>query len=153
MCFLLAPTPHLLVRSVTVTITSRSSFLTSLRARAQRCGVVAPAPGHRAQGGHGPRGTEAGEQETGEPLSAGLRRRGRPSARSLCPPQALPVACVTSQGLSLQLRQGPAGQGPEEHSEPRITEAQSGRLVEVERSVSGGLWWAWGPGGQWPGHC
>ncbi|XP_045711312.1 coiled-coil domain-containing protein 88B isoform X2 [Phyllostomus hastatus] len=36
----------------------------------------------------------------------------------------------------LQLRQGPAaaGQGPEEHSEPRVVEAQSGRLVEVERS-------------------
>ncbi|XP_035885562.1 coiled-coil domain-containing protein 88B isoform X2 [Phyllostomus discolor] len=34
-----------------------------------------------------------------------------------------------------QLRQGPAaGQGPEEHSEPRDMEAQSGRLVEVERS-------------------
>lgn len=60
---------------------------------------------------------------------------------------------MTSQGLSLQLRQGPVGQGPEEHVEPRIMEAQSGRLVEVERSVSGGPWWAWGLGGQWPDHC
>ncbi|XP_054426605.1 coiled-coil domain-containing protein 88B [Pteronotus mesoamericanus] len=34
----------------------------------------------------------------------------------------------------LQLRQGPVGQGPEEHAEPRIMEAQSGRLIEVERS-------------------
>ncbi|XP_004437611.1 PREDICTED: coiled-coil domain-containing protein 88B [Ceratotherium simum simum] len=33
-----------------------------------------------------------------------------------------------------QLRQGPVGPGPQEQAEPRITEAQSGRLIEVERS-------------------
>lgn len=33
-----------------------------------------------------------------------------------------------------QLRQGPVGLGPKEHAEPRIMEAQSGRLIEVERS-------------------
>ncbi|KAM5320053.1 coiled-coil domain-containing protein 88B isoform 2-T5 [Glossophaga mutica] len=38
------------------------------------------------------------------------------------------------EGELLQLRQGPVEQGPEEHSEPRIMEAQNGRLVEVERS-------------------
>ncbi|XP_061059541.1 coiled-coil domain-containing protein 88B [Eubalaena glacialis] len=33
-----------------------------------------------------------------------------------------------------QLRQGAVGQGPEEQAEPRVTEAQSARLIEVERS-------------------
>nr|XP_031303968.1 LOW QUALITY PROTEIN: coiled-coil domain-containing protein 88B [Camelus dromedarius] len=33
-----------------------------------------------------------------------------------------------------QLRQGPAGLEPEEQAEPRVTEAQSMRLIEVERS-------------------
>lgn len=66
--------------------------------------------------------------------------------RSLCHPQVLPLPCVTSHGLSLQLRQGPVGLGPKERAEPRIMEAQSGRLIEVERSVSGGPWWAWGGG-------
>ncbi|XP_039716225.1 coiled-coil domain-containing protein 88B isoform X2 [Pteropus medius] len=33
-----------------------------------------------------------------------------------------------------QLRQGPVGPEPREHAEPRVTEAQSGRLIEVERS-------------------
>lgn len=33
-----------------------------------------------------------------------------------------------------QLRQGPVGLGPKEHAEPRNMEAQSGRLIEVERS-------------------
>lgn len=60
--------------------------------------------------------------------------------RSPCHSQVLPLACVTSQGLSLQLRQGPVGPEPREHAEPRVTEAQSGRLIEVERSVSAGPW-------------
>ncbi|KAG8522669.1 LOW QUALITY PROTEIN: Coiled-coil domain-containing protein 88B [Galemys pyrenaicus] len=34
----------------------------------------------------------------------------------------------------LQLRQGPMGLGPEEQGEPRVEEAQSGRLIEVERN-------------------
>ncbi|KAK1335507.1 hypothetical protein QTO34_003293 [Cnephaeus nilssonii] len=33
-----------------------------------------------------------------------------------------------------QLRQGPVGREPKEQAEPRTTEAQSGRLIEVERS-------------------
>ncbi|XP_022447323.1 coiled-coil domain-containing protein 88B isoform X1 [Delphinapterus leucas] len=33
-----------------------------------------------------------------------------------------------------QLRQGAVGQGPEKQAEPRVTEAQSARLIEVERS-------------------
>ncbi|XP_037373544.1 coiled-coil domain-containing protein 88B [Talpa occidentalis] len=33
-----------------------------------------------------------------------------------------------------QLRQGPVGLGPEEHPEPKVAEAQSGRLIEVERN-------------------
>lgn len=36
----------------------------------------------------------------------------------------------------MQLRQGPEGLGPEGHAEPRTLQAQSGRLIEVERSVS-----------------
>lgn len=66
--------------------------------------------------------------------------------RSLCCPQVLPLPCVTSQDLSLQLRQGPVGLGPKEHAEPRSMAAQSGRLIEVERSVSGGPWWERGGG-------
>lgn len=58
--------------------------------------------------------------------------------RPLCHPQVPPLPCVTSQGLSLQLRQGPVGPELQEHAAPRVTEAQSGRLIEVERSVSGG---------------
>eukprot|EP00071_Canis_lupus_P024588 XP_013976814.1 coiled-coil domain-containing protein 88B isoform X2 [Canis lupus familiaris] len=34
----------------------------------------------------------------------------------------------------VQLRQGPEGLGPEGHAEPRTLQAQSGRLIEVERS-------------------
>ncbi|XP_016075733.1 PREDICTED: coiled-coil domain-containing protein 88B [Miniopterus natalensis] len=34
----------------------------------------------------------------------------------------------------LQLRQGPVGLEPKEHTEPKIMEAQDGRLIEVERS-------------------
>lgn len=70
------------------------------------------------------------------------------------PSQALSLPCVTSQGLSLQLRQGSLGLEPKEHTELKTVEAQSGRLIEVERSVSDGLRWAQGFGwGQQPGHC
>lgn len=67
-----------------------------------------------------------------------------PLSRSPCHHRARPLPRVTSQGLSLQLRQGPVGREPKEQAEPRTTEAQSGRLIEVERSVSGGWWWARG---------
>lgn len=47
--------------------------------------------------------------------------------------------CATSPNdlpdLSLQLRQGPMGV-----SEPQVAAAQGSRLIEVERSVSVGLW-------------
>lgn len=67
-----------------------------------------------------------------------------PLLRSLCHHRALPLPCVTSPGLSLQLRQGPVALEPKEQAEPKTPEAQSGRLIEVERSVSGGWWWARG---------
>ena len=51
---------------------------------------------------------------------------------------------MTSQGLSLQLRQGPAGLGPKKRAEPRLVETQNVRLIEVERSVSVGPQWALG---------
>ena len=55
-------------------------------------------------------------------------------------PKGVRVCCAVPRPLplplSLQLRQGAAGQGPEEQAEPRVTEAQSARLIEVERSVS-----------------
>lgn len=60
-----------------------------------------------------------------------------------------PLPCVTSQGLSLQLRQGPAGLGPKEHAEPRLVETQNVRLIEVERSVSVDPQWVLG--GRVPG--
>ena len=47
-----------------------------------------------------------------------------------------PPPRMTSQGLSFQLRQGSVGRGPEGHDELRIPGAQSGRLIEMERSVS-----------------
>lgn len=55
-----------------------------------------------------------------------------------------PLPCMTSKGLSLQLRQGPAGLGPKEHAEPRLVETQNVRLIEVERSVSVGHSEPWG---------
>lgn len=41
--------------------------------------------------------------------------------------------------------------GPQEQTELKGTEAQSVRLIEVERSVSVRLWWARGWGGR--GQC
>ena len=52
------------------------------------------------------------------------------------PLHAPPPPRMTSQGLSFQLRQGSVGRGPEGHDELRIPGAQSGRLIEMERSVS-----------------
>lgn len=84
--------------------------------------------------GSGPRGRGVGGGEwTVSNADEGVRVCWFRSLR--CPrPPVLPQ--VTSQGLSLQLREGPVGL--KEHTDPRITGAQSGRLIEVERSVSVG---------------
>ena len=78
---------------------------------------------------------------------------GLPGEICWAAPRPLRCPCVTSPGLSLQLRQGAVGLGPQEQMELKGTEAQSMRLIEVERSVSVGLWWArgWGSREQCPG--
>ncbi|XP_007518632.1 coiled-coil domain-containing protein 88B isoform X2 [Erinaceus europaeus] len=48
--------------------------------------------------------------------------------------QELKARAVQLEEELFQLRQGPAGLGCGEHAEPRFPEAQSGRLIEVERS-------------------
>ncbi|XP_030189799.1 coiled-coil domain-containing protein 88B isoform X3 [Lynx canadensis] len=48
--------------------------------------------------------------------------------------RALQLEQELVQGLSFQLRQGSVGRGPEGHDELRIPGAQSGRLIEMERS-------------------
>lgn len=66
---------------------------------------------------------------------SGAAERVRVPCPILRPPPC-PSPRVTSQGLSFQLRQGPVGLGPEGPDERRTPGAQSGRLIEMERSVS-----------------
>lgn len=87
-----------------------------------------------------------GPQQTAQPAAVGL-----PGEVCWAAPRPLRCPRVTSQGLSLQLRQGAVGLGPQEQTELKGTEAQSMRLIEVERSVSVRLWWARGWGGR--GQC
>ncbi|XP_053780913.1 coiled-coil domain-containing protein 88B isoform X2 [Desmodus rotundus] len=79
------------------------------------------------------------EQELQHQRYEGLEQRLKTELQAVATSKEEALVELKKRALKLeeelfQLRQGPVGQGPEEHVEPRIMEAQSGRLVEVERS-------------------
>ncbi|XP_037002299.2 coiled-coil domain-containing protein 88B isoform X1 [Artibeus jamaicensis] len=79
------------------------------------------------------------EQELQHQRYEGLEQRLKTELQAVATSKEEALMELKKRALQLeeelfQLRQGPMGQGPEEHSELRVMEAQSGRLVEVERS-------------------
>ncbi|XP_059787893.1 coiled-coil domain-containing protein 88B isoform X2 [Balaenoptera ricei] len=79
------------------------------------------------------------EQEFQQQRYQGLEQRLEAELQVAATSKEAALMALKKRALQLeqelfQLRQGAVGQGPEEQAEPRVTEAQSARLIEVERS-------------------